>query len=112
MLSLFKLLFRACASLGVLLLLNGVYINGFWISMIVGLLCGFIGYRFSSRFEFREYFSGLTMEFILHVGAMLIVLTALDVLLGAVLIVDRNALMTAVLSLALLHTATSRILGR
>jgi hypothetical protein len=52
------------------------------------------------------------MEFILHVGAMLIVLTALDVLLGAVLIVDRNALMTAVLSLALLHTATSRILGR
>jgi len=112
MLSTFRLLFRACACLGVLLLLDGVFINGFWTSMIVGLLCGFVGYRISSFIDCGNVITELTLEFVAQVGGILIVLTAIDVLMGAVLLVNRNSLMAAVLSLALLHTATSKILGR
>lgn len=110
--TIFRLLFRSCASLGILLLISGVYINGFWISLIVGVLCGYIGHRISSRVECRDFISQFTMEFVAQVGAMVLVLTALDVLMGSVLIVNRGSLMTGVIGLAALHTLASGILGR
>ncbi len=103
---------RSCASLSILFLLDGFYVNGFWLALGMGLLFGVIGLRIASVFRCFSGLGCMVVEFLAQLGASILVVASASRLFGGILILDHTVLLMAGIGVGLLQLLASLALGR